>query len=272
MLSINQKITIVTPSFNQGPYIEETIQSVLSQNYENFEHIVIDGGSMDNTLEVLEKYPHLIWISEPDKGQSDALNKGFNRANSEWVLWLNSDDILLPDAIRKYADFITKHPKADVIHGHMQFFMHGTNEISKRQYFNNFSRLKTIFGAITPPTTGTLFRTKILLENPLDIDFHYMMDAEWFMRCGNHLNVIRINDFLVKFRISDTNKTSIQILTGKQNKQQDHEAQELYKLYVVPLLKSLPKTIQNGYYNLMGFILININRLQKLKYYINPNS
>ena len=265
-------ISIVTPSLNQGQYIEEMIQSVLTQNYENFEHIIMDGGSTDTTLSILKKYPHLIWVSEPDAGQSDALNKGFKRATSEWVLWLNADDILLPDAIRKYADLIKKHPKVDVIHGHMQFFMDGTSAIVKRQYFNNFSRLKTIFGTITPPTTGTLFRTKVMLENPLDIAFHYMMDGEWYMRCGNFLNVLRIDDFLVKFRISPTNKTSIQILTGKQNEQQDHEAQELYKLYVVPLLKNLPKTIQNVYYHLIRSYFINMNRLQKLKYYINPNS
>ena len=92
MHSINPKISIVTPSFNQGQYIEDTIQSVLKQNYENYEHIIIDGKSTDNTIAILNKYPHLVWVSEPDQGQSDALNKGFKKATSEWVIWLNADE------------------------------------------------------------------------------------------------------------------------------------------------------------------------------------
>ena len=269
MHSINPKISIVTPSFNQGQYIEDTIQSVLKQNYENYEHIIIDGKSTDNTIAILNKYPHLVWVSEPDQGQSDALNKGFKKATSEWVIWLNADDILLPGSIKKYADSITKNPIADVIHGHMQFFMDGTSTIAKRQYFNNFSRLKIIFKVVIPPTTGTLFRTKILLENPLNLAYHYMMDGEWYMRCSNFINVLRINDFLVKFRISSSNKTSVQILTGKQNKQQDYEAQELYNTYTVPFLENLPKKFQKIYFNVIRFFLININRIQKLKYYLN---
>ncbi len=178
----NSKISIITPSFNQGQFIDETIQSVLSQNYESFEHIIIDGGSTDKTIEILKKYPHLIWVSEPDQGQSDALNKGFKMAKSEWVLWLNADDVLLPNALNNYHYRTIKNPKADVIHGHMLFFRDGTNEITKKQYFNNFSRIKTIFGVVIPPTTGTLFKKKFLLKNPLELDFHYMMDAEWYMQ------------------------------------------------------------------------------------------
>ena len=265
---MDPKITIVTPSLNQGQFIEEMIQSVLAQNYQNFEHIIVDGGSTDKTLGILRKHPHLSWISELDKGQSDALNKGFKMAKNEWVLWLNADDILLPGAFRKYAVEIAKHPKADVIHGHMQFFMDGSNTISKKQYFNNFSRLKTVFGVVVPPTTGTLFSTKVLLENPLDLDFHYMMDAEWFMRCGDFLNIVRINDFFVRFRISDTNKTSMQILAGKVNEQQLKERKLVYDKYAMPFLRNLPNKFQKKSFNFIRFFLLNINRMQKLIQYL----
>lgn len=102
------KISLVTPSFNQGQFIEETIRSVLLQNYPNLEYIVIDGGSTDNTIEVIRKYEPWItyWASEKDKGQSDAINKGFNRCTGQIMNWLNSDDYLLKDAlyhIGKYA-------------------------------------------------------------------------------------------------------------------------------------------------------------------------
>lgn len=86
------KITIITPSYNQGSYIEQTICSVLAQDYENFEHIVIDGGSTDQTIDILKKYPHVIWISEKDRGQADALNKGIKMATGDIVGWINSDD------------------------------------------------------------------------------------------------------------------------------------------------------------------------------------
>ncbi len=89
------KISVLIPSFNQGKYIEENIQSVLNQNYPNFEHIIIGGGSSDNTVGILKKYPHLIWVSEPDEGQSDALNKGVDMATGDIIGWINSDVIII---------------------------------------------------------------------------------------------------------------------------------------------------------------------------------
>lgn len=86
------KISILTPSYNQGEYIEKTINSVQNQNWPNVEHIVIDGGSSDNTVEILKKYPHVRWVSEPDEGQSDALNKGLSMATGDIIGWINSDD------------------------------------------------------------------------------------------------------------------------------------------------------------------------------------
>ena len=95
------RITIITPSFNQGAYIEETIRSVLLQGYPNLEYLIIDGGSTDQTVDIIKKYAAWItyWVSEPDRGQSDAINKGLARATGEWVNWLNSDDFLLPGAL-----------------------------------------------------------------------------------------------------------------------------------------------------------------------------
>lgn len=86
------KLTIITPSFNQAPYIEQTIRSVLAQDYPCVEHIVIDGGSTDCTVDVLKKYPHLQWVSEKDRGQADALNKGLAKASGDIIGWVNSDD------------------------------------------------------------------------------------------------------------------------------------------------------------------------------------
>lgn len=90
------KISVVTVSFNQGRFIRQNIESVLNQGYTNFEHVIIDGGSTDETVSILKEYPHLNWVSEKDKGQSDGLNKGFRKATGEIIVWINSDDMLAP--------------------------------------------------------------------------------------------------------------------------------------------------------------------------------
>src|SRR6516162_5188478 len=113
------RISIVTPSYNQGQFIEETIRSVLLQGYPNLEYIVMDGGSKDNTLRVLRKYEHAIhfWTSAPDKGQAEAINKGFARANGEILAWLNSDDVYEMGVFAQVAKFFQQQPDIDVISG-----------------------------------------------------------------------------------------------------------------------------------------------------------
>ena len=97
------KISIITPSFNQGKYIEQTILSVLNQSYKNFEHIICDGGSTDGTVDVLKKYKHLIWVSEEDEGQSDALSKALSMSSGDIIGWINSDDYYYSDDIFEYV-------------------------------------------------------------------------------------------------------------------------------------------------------------------------
>src|SRR3569833_380141 len=110
------KVSIVTPSYNQGQFIEKTIISVLNQTYSNIEYIIIDGGSTDNTMEVVNKYKDRIdiVIHEKDKGQSDAINKGFRLATCELVGWINSDDILFPDCVEKIVQLVNEHPDVSI--------------------------------------------------------------------------------------------------------------------------------------------------------------
>ena len=106
--------SIITPSYNYAKYVRECIESVKAQEGVTFEHIVYDAGSTDGTLDILREYPHLDVTVEPDRGMSDAINKGFRKAKGKWVMWLNTDDRLLPGALKSVAAFAEQHPEADV--------------------------------------------------------------------------------------------------------------------------------------------------------------
>ncbi len=227
------KISIVTPSFNSAQFIRDAIESVLKQNYPNFEHIIIDGGSTDGTIEILKKYPHLKWISEPDKGQSDALNKGFKLSSGDWILWLNSDDRLADNSINVYIKHIKKYHNYDMFYGHTNF-IDSNNQKIRTVYQISYSYRLTSFRLYIPPSTGTIFRKEALQKNPLDIEFHYIMDVVWFLRYGKLIRSKLINRILSEFRISN-NKTGLQIVTGKRPERHIKEiylSQKFYPPYV----------------------------------------
>jgi glycosyltransferase involved in cell wall biosynthesis len=115
------KISIVTPSYNQAPFLEETIQSVLSQGYPGLEYLIMDGGSTDGSVEIIRRYEKQLayWQSEPDEGQSDALRRGFQRATGEIFAYLNSDDTLEPGTLKMVGEYMAMHPDVDLVYGNM---------------------------------------------------------------------------------------------------------------------------------------------------------
>src|SRR5437870_3334626 len=116
-------VSIVTPSYNQAAYVEETIQSVLSQDYPRIEYLVIDGGSTDGSVEIIRRYKDQLayWVSEPDAGQADAINKGAARAHGDLITWLNSDDLLLPGALEMAVEAHFRQPEALLVSDAVQF-------------------------------------------------------------------------------------------------------------------------------------------------------
>ena len=180
------KISIITPSFNQGEFIERTILSVLSQeNDENeLEYWVIDGGSTDQTVPLLQLYQrHLTWQSEPDRGQSHAVNKGLHLATGEIIGWLNSDDIYYPDTLKKICSFFTEHPDVDVVYGDACFIDRYDKKIGHYSTEPwNIERLKSLC-FISQPTV--FFRRRVILEyGLLNEELRFCMDYAFWLHLG----------------------------------------------------------------------------------------
>jgi glycosyltransferase involved in cell wall biosynthesis len=185
------KISIVTPSLNQGEYIEDSILSVMQQGYENFEHIVVDGGSRDNTLEVLRRYPHVRWVSEPDKGQSDALNKGFRMATGDVVGWLNSDEYYFPGALRTIAELAASNLHADLFYG-TGIAVNQDGLLQRSHTSHDFDFRVLLYYGCFVPTVGTFFRRHLFEQGFLiDDSYRVVMDYEYFVRLATRGKVFK---------------------------------------------------------------------------------
>lgn len=202
------KLSIITPSFNQAQYLEQTILSVISQNYPNLEYIIIDGGSTDGSVEIIKKHEkHLAyWVSEKDNGQSDAINKGLKKATGEIVAWLNSDDLYLPKTLQTVNAIFQSNPDVDLIYGDVINFYEGhkkTNyHINQFEYYDFLSRV-----SIHQP--AVFWRKKILDKiGYLDESLHYLMDYDLWMRIFLKYKTIKANSVFAKFRIHNVSKTS----------------------------------------------------------------
>jgi glycosyltransferase involved in cell wall biosynthesis len=194
------KITIVTPSYNQGPFLEKTIRSVLEQDYPNFEYIIIDGGSTDHSVDIIKRYAdHLTyWESIKDRGQSDAINKGFARATGELLGWLNSDDQLEPGALRTVAAAAAAFPQAGVFVGHGRKL----DESGKQVYYKvprdlSFEGLCQWMSGNNFMQPSCFFRRGLWQQcGPLDEDVHIAMDVDLWLKMAKHTTFERIDTLL----------------------------------------------------------------------------
>ena len=179
------RITVVTPSFNQGKFIEQTIQSVINQNYPNLEYIIIDGGSTDETLEIIKKYSNFIsyWVSEKDNGQSDAINKGLKKATGEVFNWLNSDDYYLPDALLTVGRVFKEKAEMNVFCGREVVLLPNGNLTNPNPPTSILPTLEATIAVGNICQPPTFFRLAALRQlGELSNKLHFCMDADLWLR------------------------------------------------------------------------------------------
>ena len=177
-------VSIVTPSFNQARFLEATMRSVLEQDYPQIEYLVVDGGSTDGSVEIIQKYAHRLawWVSEPDRGQTDAINKGFARARGEVLAWLNSDDTYEPGAVRRAVEALQANPQAVMVYG-------GANYIDETgRVIGRFPAAQTDYrrlrrGYVHIPQQAAFWRAETWRTvGPLDPTFYFAMDYDLWVR------------------------------------------------------------------------------------------
>ena len=176
-------VSVITPSYNQMKFLEKTMHSVLDQDYPDLEYFVMDGGSTDGSVEVIQKYADRLtgWVSEPDRGQADAVNKGFQRARGEYIGWLNSDDLYQPGSIRRAVECFQTHPEAGMVFGDVLAIDGDGRAINLMKYGNwGLPDLMT-FHIIGQP--GVFFRRSILEKTGgLDLSYHFLLDHHLWLR------------------------------------------------------------------------------------------
>jgi glycosyltransferase involved in cell wall biosynthesis len=204
------RISIVTPSYNQAPYLEEAILSVISQDYENIEYIVIDGGSTDGSPDIIRKYEdHLAyWVSEPDEGQVDAINRGFQRTTGQILAWLNSDDTYEPGALVAVVDAFITHSEARLIYGEGWYVDARGVRIRPCRFVREAFAARYICNR-DPILQQAAFWTRDLWEEvgPLNQSLNWVFDWDWFIRAHLRTRFHYLPRFLANYRVHPEAKT-----------------------------------------------------------------
>jgi glycosyltransferase involved in cell wall biosynthesis len=210
-MSISQSplVSIVTPSYNQAQFLESTIRSVLEQDYPNIEYIVVDGGSTDGSAEIIRRYADRLawWVSEKDRSQTEAINKGFTHATGSIHAWLNSDDTYTPHAISEAVEFLTKHPEVGMVYGDADYIDEQGQVIGRFQATQTDLR-RLLQGYVHIPQQSSFWRGDLWKQfGPLDPSFNYAMDYDLWVRIAEHAPIRYTPQLWSNFRIHPEGKT-----------------------------------------------------------------
>jgi glycosyltransferase involved in cell wall biosynthesis len=202
-------ISIVTPSYNQAPYLEETIRSVLSQQYPEIEYLIVDGGSTDGSIDIIRNYEGRLawWVSEKDRGQTDAINKGFARARGDVLAWINSDDAYEPGAVAAAAQYLQRHPEVGMVYGDCNYIGESGMVIGRfRAAQTDYRRLRRGYTHI--PQQTMFFRAGLWQQvGPLDPSFYFAMDYDLWTRIAARAQIKYVPHTWANFRIHASGKT-----------------------------------------------------------------
>jgi len=210
-LSTQPRVSIITPSFNQGQFLEESIRSVLEQDYPDIEYIVVDGGSQDNSVEIIKKYQDRLtwWVSEKDKGHADALNKGFSHATGEILAWLNSDDLYFPKAVSQAVSILKNNSHVGMVYGDAELI--DDSGLKAGQFGSKQTDYrKMLRGSVHIPQATTFFRADLWRQvGPLDLSLFYSFDYDLWVRLAKVSQLLYVSQRWAKFRIHNAGKTII---------------------------------------------------------------
>jgi len=213
MSAVGPLVSIVTPSYNQAAYLEATIQSVLAQDYPQIEYIVIDGGSADGSVEIIRRYKDRLsyWVSEPDAGQAQAINKGLSRATGSILAWLNSDDTYTPGAVRRAVAALAAHPEHDLAYANCDY-VDTKGRLLQRVAAWDFVPRRVLSGIPLVIQPASFFRRRALERaGLLDESLQYLMDHDYFVRMVLlGLTFLKVEDVWAHFRWHAASKTSQQ--------------------------------------------------------------
>ena len=204
-------VSIITPSYNQGMYLEQTIQSVLNQTYGNIEYLAVDGGSTDNSIDIIKKYEKSIayWISEPDNGQANAINKGFKHANGELVCWVNSDDILYPDYVVNRVQQFKENTNVDMIYGDIE---QGPEPSIRRLRKGRQTSIKNMlkYAECPIPQQSAMWRRNVIEKiGYLAPQWHVILDREYFIRMAANRLIKYVPGAVAFFRNHEHSKSIV---------------------------------------------------------------
>jgi glycosyltransferase involved in cell wall biosynthesis len=205
------RISIVTPSYQQSRFIERTLESVHSQGYPHLEHIVIDGGSTDGSVEIIRRYEDRLafWCSERDKGQSDAINRGLRRATGEVLGWLNSDDTFAPGALHRIGEYYAAHPEVDLLYGHTHV-IDAEDRILRRLLAIPTNAQELIrFTRDVWSQPGTTWRRRLQERiGLLDESLHFAMDGDFWIRAALNGTIRFVPQHFANLRFHEQTKSS----------------------------------------------------------------
>lgn len=211
--SVWPRISIITPSFNQAGFLERTLCSVLDQNYPNLEYIVIDGGSTDGSVEIIKKYEDRLayWVSEPDGGQSQALNKGFERATGEVIGWLNSDDLYHSGTLLHVGEWFAEHPQHNVFYGGLSLI--DSQDCVHDAVWAGTNDPRYTFWVGLDVHQQSLFWRRELMDQigMIDETMRFSMDLDFIVRLLLHGRAGRTRRYLGMFRLHEDAKTATMV-------------------------------------------------------------